>query len=151
VIRAFYLSVILAQHTGDWSLLLANIDPALKPLSKIDTKVLHEAAPKLININSAQASKDLEEVERSLDKEAFQFLLIDQLKIVNPESFTTIIEKERYSTLIRSLALLLGLDNLLSNKPSVDEQKESRQVSFLRGITRNRCLWMLASPYTGRI
>jgi hypothetical protein len=133
VIRAFYLSVILAQHTDDWSLLLANIDPALKPLSKIDTKILHEAAPKLININSAQASKDLEEVERSLDKEAFQFLLIDQLKIVNPESFTTIIEKERYSTLIRSLALLLGLDNLLSTKPLMDEQKRIEASLFSMG------------------
>ncbi len=133
VIRAFYLSVILAQHTDDWSLLLANIDPALKPLSKIDTKVLYEAAPKLLNINSAQANKDLEEVERSLDKEAFQFLLIDQLSIVNPESFTTIIEKEHYSTLIRSLALLLGLDNLLSNKPSVDEQKRIEACLFSKG------------------
>lgn len=123
VIRAFYLSVILAQHTDDRSLLLANIDPALKPLSKIDTKVLHEAAPKLININPVQANRDLEEVENSFDKDTFQFLLIEQLKITEPERFTSFIEKERYSTVLRSLALLLGLDNLVSSKHEPDAQK----------------------------
>lgn len=133
VIRAFYLSVILAQHTDDWSLLLANIDPALKPLSKIDTKVLHEAAPKLISINPAQANRDLNEVESSLDRDAFQFLLIDQLKITDPESFTSVIEKERYSTVIRSLALLLGLDNLISAKPAADAQKRIEKNLFAEG------------------
>lgn len=123
VIRAFYLSVILAQHTDDWSLLLANIDPALKPLSKIETKVLHEAAPKLININPVQANRDLEEVEKSLDRDAFQLLLIDQMKITESENFTTVIEKERYSSVLRSLALLLGLDNLVSSKPMADAHK----------------------------
>lgn len=133
VIRAFYLSVILAQHTDDWSLLLANIDPALKPLSKIDTKVLHEAAPKLISINPVQANRDLEGVESSLDRDAFQFLLIDQLKITEPENFTSVIEKERYSTAIRSLALLLGLDNLMSSKPAVNAQKRIDESLFSTG------------------
>jgi len=123
VIRAFYLSVILAQHTDDWSLLLANIDPALKPLSKIESKVLKEAAPKLININPVQANRDLDEVEKSLDRDSLQFLLVDQMKITEPESFTSVIEKERYSTVIRSLALLLGLDNLVSLKPISGVQK----------------------------
>ena len=133
VIRAFYLSVILAQHTDDWSLLLANIDPALKPLSKIDTKVLHEAAPKLIKINPIQANRDLEEVEKSLDKDAFQLLLIDQLKITEPERFTSVIEKECYSTVLRSLALLLGLDNLVSSKPAADAQKRIKESLFSQG------------------
>lgn len=130
VIRAFYLSVILAQHTDDWSLLLANVDPALKPLSKIDTKVLYEAAPKLISINPVQANRDIEEVEGSLDKDAFQFLLIDQLKMTDPECFTSIIEKERYSSVFRSLALLLGLDNLVSAKPATDAHKRIEESLF---------------------
>ncbi len=133
VIRAFYLSVILSQHTDDWNLLLANIDPTLKPLSQIAPKELNEAAPKLIELNPIQANRDLQEVEGSLDKEALQFMLIDQLKITEPERFTSIIEKEQYSSMFRSLALLLGLDNLLSHKPHVDAQKRIEASLFSQG------------------
>jgi hypothetical protein len=54
VIRAFYISVILSQHTEHWNLILGNIDPYLASLSKIDLKILTEAAPKLIEMDSKQ-------------------------------------------------------------------------------------------------
>jgi hypothetical protein len=78
VIRAFYLSVILSQHFDQWSLMLANIDPALKSLSAIKPQVLRDAAPKLIELNIQQAQQDLESVETSLTKDNLQFLLLEQ-------------------------------------------------------------------------
>jgi hypothetical protein len=132
VIRAFYLSVILAQHFENWSLLLANIDPALKPLSRIPADILWESAPKLIALDLAQADRDLESVERSLNRDALQFLLLDQLKIATPAGFTAVVEKERYSTLLRSLALLLALDNLLSTQPTLDQHNRIADTLFSR-------------------
>ena len=35
VLRAFYVSLILAQHSPSWNLLLANVDATMKPFSTI--------------------------------------------------------------------------------------------------------------------
>lgn len=123
VLRAFYLSVILAQHFGEWNLLLANIDPDLKALSNIQPQIMQEAAPKLIRMDLDQAIRDIEAVEGALTKDALQLLLFDQLKLPDPPQFASVIEKEGYSTLFRSLALLLALDNALSSEPAQVEQE----------------------------
>lgn len=116
VIRVFYLALILAQHTRQWSLLLGNIDPAFQPLANIKPEILKESAPKLIALNREQAEEDLESVERSLPRAMLQLVLLDQLKLSEPQGFTAVVEKERYSTLFRSLALLLALEHLLSTE-----------------------------------
>lgn len=130
VVRAFYLSAILAQHLDHWNLLLANIDPALAPLSGIETKILKEAAPKLVRLDPEQAVRDIEAVENSLGRDALQLLLLSQLKLTNPPQFVEAIEKEKYSMLIRSLALLLALDDLLSNEPALPEQERIGNALF---------------------
>ena len=130
VIRAFYLSVILSQHHSQWSLLLANVDPGLKPLSTIKPQVLKEAAPKLIELDIQQARRDLEGVESQLTKDNLQFLLIDQLKIASSSAAASVLEKEQFSPLFRSLALLVALNDLLSAKPDAKEQERITKALF---------------------
>ena len=133
VIRAFYLSVILSQHTDSWNLLLANIDPSLAPLSKIEPEILTDASPRLIEMDSKQADQDLQTIEQSLGSDMIQLILLDQLNLSTHESFVSVIEKENYSTLFRSLALLVALDDLLAKNPQIDAQKRIRKVIFQEG------------------
>ena len=119
VIRAFYLSVILSQHVEHWNLLLANIDPDLARFGDIKLEILSEAAPKLVALDREQAHRDLEAVERSLSRETLQLLLLDQMKITEPANFAAVILNERYSVLIRCLALLPALDDLVSKHTSL--------------------------------
>jgi hypothetical protein len=91
----------------------------------VDEKILTEAAPGLIRLDPRQAHRDLATVEDSLSKEALQLLLFDQLHVDQPAGFTSVIEKEGYSTLLRGLALLLALDNLLGPRP---EQASHRHL-----------------------
>jgi len=117
VVRAFYLAAILAQHLPNWNLLLANLDPTLQPYSAIEPQILAQAAPQLIALDQRQAERDLTNAEEGLDKHALEFLM-EQLKLTTPDGFASVLEKENYSTLLRSLALLLALDNLLSTQPT---------------------------------
>jgi hypothetical protein len=97
VIQAFYLSLILSQHTANWSLLLANIDPALKPFAGTADQTLRVAAPKIVSLDPGQAGRDLQEVEdRYLDREALQLVLLDELDLASPEGFTRLLERECY-------------------------------------------------------
>lgn len=122
VIRAFYLAVILAQHTDNWRLLLANVDASFEPVSEIEHNMLFEAAPELVKLDPRQAARDLEAVEAGLTKDTIQHLMLDQMKIDTPAGFASAIKKEQYSLLVRALSLIMAIENLLSNQPSNDEQ-----------------------------
>jgi hypothetical protein len=124
VLRAFYLSVILAQHSPSWNLLLANVDATMKPFSGISKETLEEAAPKLINLDHQQADQDLTEVENSLSRDTLGFLLFEQMKLQEPQGFLGVLQNERFSSLFRSLGLLLAIDNLLGNTPTIDVHKK---------------------------
>jgi hypothetical protein len=124
VLRAFYMSVILSQHSPSWNLLLANVDAAMKPFSGISKDTLEEAAPKLINLDPQQADKDLTEVEGSLSRDTLGFLLLEQMKLQEPQGFLSVLQNERFSSLFRSLGLLLAVDNLLGNSPAIDAHKK---------------------------
>ena len=130
VIRAFYLSVILAQHVEHWNLLLANIDPDLARFGNIKPEILKEATPKLVALDRHQAQRDLETVEHSLSKEALQLLLLDQMKITEPSNFAAALLNEQYSVLVRCLALLLALDDLVSNHTSRAEHSKILRTLF---------------------
>lgn len=95
--------------------------------------VADAAFKRLVALDPGQADRDLEAVERALDRDALQFLLLSQMKITEPAGFVAAIEKERYSTLIRSLALLLALDDLLSGQPARDEQARIAGILFPEG------------------
>jgi hypothetical protein len=124
VLKAFYLSLILSQHLEHWSLVLANIDPALKPLSSIEPDILKDAAPKLISLDPNQASRDMQAVEDSLSKDDLQMLLLDQLKLTQPAGYAGLLRKEQFSSLFRSLALLLALRDLIVLPTPAKDQAE---------------------------
>ena len=122
--------MILAQHTKNWSLLLANIDPGLKRYSDIVPEVLQESGPKLIELDREQAQRDLEAVERSLTKDILQLLLFDQMGLKESKGFTSVIEKESYSSLFRSSALLLALEDLLTNDGNQEDHSRIYNTLF---------------------
>jgi hypothetical protein len=109
---------------------LANIDPSLKPLSVIKTKVLKEAAPQLIALDTQQAQRDLESVESTLTKENLQLILVEQLNMNTLAAAASVVEKEKFSPLFRSLALLVALGDLLSAKPDAAVHQRIAKVLF---------------------
>ncbi len=128
VIRVFYLSVILAQHTEQWHLLLANIDPSLQPLSDIKKEFLEEATQRLVFVDKKQAQNSIDNLENSLSKEALNVILFKHLKIDNIEECACLIDKECYSILLRSIGLLISVENLLPLNPLITEQKKTMEI-----------------------
>ncbi len=128
VIRAFYLSVILAQHSPNWKLLLANVDPVLAPMADISEDVLRDAAPRVLVLDARQAERDIASVEGSLNREALELLAIGELKLATPAGYAAVLDKEGYSSLFRSLALLMAVDNVVSNHPSWDAKDRVRET-----------------------
>jgi len=120
VVRAFYLATILTQHFDHWKLLLTSIEPDLKPFSDMEAAFIKEAALKLVLLDPVKAHKDLCDIEASLSKDALNIILLEQMKIDKDGRFVKALENERYSVMIRSLALLLALDNILSDTPIIN-------------------------------
>ncbi|MBN2531850.1 MAG: PglZ domain-containing protein [Spirochaetales bacterium] len=130
VVRVFYLSVILSQHIKPWHLLLANIDPGFGVFNKIDTEIITEAAEKLIELDPLKADNDIFNIEQSLTRDAIHLIMLDQIKIMNPANYFKIIQNENYSVLIRSLALLFALKDMLSPTASDAIHKPISQILF---------------------
>lgn len=140
VVHAFYLSVILSQHTDSWSMLLANIDPELSRYSTISPELLGEgeAVSQLISLDERQAGRDIEQVEALFTREAIQRVLVDTVGVTDPSRFAGIIERERYSSFVRSLSLISALDNYLSEKPLSSEHDKLRKYLFEEGSKRDK-------------
>lgn len=136
IIRAFYLSVILAQHLPSWKLVLTYIDPSLKELTTIEPKMLTDAAQKLINLDAEQAKADLADVEEQLGRDALRTILIEQLSITDIKAAAAVLEKEQYSTLFRILALLVALEDLVSSAPDLPIHEQIRTLLFTRTPSR---------------
>jgi len=83
-----------------------------------------------VSIDPHRADRDLLEVEASLSKDMLNLILLDQLKLITNGRFAEVIESEHYSVLIRSLALLVGLDSLLSDTPPLAAHEKLGQVLF---------------------
>lgn len=129
----FYLSVILAQHCEDWHLLLANLDPNLIQPEKMADRELFACAEALIKIDSPQAHYAIESVEDKLTSRNLSLILIDRLKINAKGGYVAPLEKERYSTLIRSLCLLLALENILSTSVNKGAHEKIGTILFEDG------------------
>jgi len=136
VVRAFYLATILSQHLEHWKLLLTNLDSELKPFTEMKTALIREAAQELVALDSARAHEDLLEVESSLSRDALNLILLDQLKLGEDQAFVQTIENEQYSVLIRSLALLLALDNLLSATPLMEAHEKVSRLLAAETVTK---------------
>ncbi len=130
VIRGFYLSLIISQHSDNWPLILQGIAPDVRFFGELSAEELKNIAPSLIKESPQRANADLDDAENYLDKEALSLLLIDQLHIDEPQGFVSVIQQEEYSTLVRSLTLLLAIRDLMSPEPSFDYQKQLYEFLF---------------------
>lgn len=118
VVRAFTLAAILHQHGLDHRLLLSNLDPQLHPYRDIEDGFLKLALREQVDADPDRVATDVRTVERYLlDTDgALALLLRDQLSLDDPAHARTALERERLSPLIRSLALLSLLADLLTNR-----------------------------------
>jgi hypothetical protein len=130
VIRGFYLSLIISQHSDNWPLILQSIAPDVQFFGDLSAEELTNIAPSLIKESPQRANADLDDAENYLDKEALSLLLIDQLHIDEPQGFVSVIQQENFSTLVRSLTLLLAIRDLMSPKPSLEYQKQLYNFLF---------------------
>jgi hypothetical protein len=134
VIRAFYLSVVLAQHVTHWQTLPANVDPIFGRMGGIAPETLQDAAPKLVSLDPARAQSDIRAMEDKLTVKNLHFLLLEQMQI--EARFAEVIEKEQYSELFRSLSLILALDNLCSTHPTQEAQKRVSEALLAKRSQR---------------
>ena len=130
VVRAFYLSVILAQHVEHWSPLLANISPELRLKTGLSREELFSAAQRLVQLDPEQARHDVIALEASLDRDALAYLLVEQLQITDPARCTAIIEQEHYAPLLRSAALVMALEHVLTGHHGAGEHERIAAVLF---------------------
>ncbi len=130
VLKALYLAVILSQHFDYWDLLLVNLDPSLAGLNRIDAGILSKTAPELIEMDVDQAAHDLQAAENSLSVENLKLLLQKSIDVSKAENAAKLIEKEHYSNLFRSLALLMMIKDLLSGAPDMKAQEAVYNMLF---------------------
>jgi len=117
-IRAFTLSVIMRQHGLEHQVLLSNLDPALHAYREIDPAFLDQAMEEQLQADPDQVGADVGDVERFLENDPARlaFLLRDRLEIDDPEHALAVLERERLSPLIRGMALLSLLADLIESK-----------------------------------
>lgn len=119
VIRGFYLGLILGQHDPNWELLLSRIDPELRFFSGISANDLQKYAPEIIKAAPERAERDCAVAEEAMDAEVLQEIAYGRLRLGTRDGFFTLLEREQYSTLLRSLALLEALRDLLGPSPDL--------------------------------
>jgi len=118
ILRAFTLAAMMRQHHLDYTLLLANLDPALHEFRDIDVKFLDAAIQDQWSADPERVSDDVRAVELFLSEEPkrLAFLLRDHLQIDKPEKAFEVIKNERLSLLVRSLALSSLLVDLIATR-----------------------------------
>jgi hypothetical protein len=118
VVRSFILAAMMHQHGLDHRLLLSNLDPQLHAYRDIDDSFLKQALREQVASDPDRVAADVREAERFLLEEegAFSLLLRDQLGLDDPVNARKALEHERLSPLIRSMALLSLLADLLTTR-----------------------------------
>jgi len=118
VIRAFTLAAIMHQHGLEYQLLLSNLDPALHDYREIDPHFLDRATQEQLAADPDRVIADVKDVEDFLVEKPVRlaFLLRDRLQIDDPDRALEALEHERLSSLIRGMALVSLLADLLQNK-----------------------------------
>lgn len=118
VMRAFTLAAILRQHKLDFQLLIANVDPLLHEYKDIDPAFLDQAIQDQLASDPDQVLEDVRGIEETLRKNPAGLALIlrDQLRLDEPGQALSVLKAERLSNLIRCLALVSLLIDLILNK-----------------------------------
>ncbi|QQS46117.1 MAG: PglZ domain-containing protein [Acidobacteriota bacterium] len=126
VVRAFTLSAILHQHDLPYELLLANFDTDLEPFKKIPRKSIEGTISEMLKADPDQISDDVAAVESFLKEEPDErlaFLFFEQCRIDEPEQARKVLLAEKLSSMVRSMALLSLLIDLLTNRKREFHQK----------------------------
>jgi hypothetical protein len=118
VVRAFTLSAIMHQHGLEYQVLLSNLDPALHEYREIAPHFLDQAMQEQLAADPDRVVADVRDVEDFLleDPKRVGFLLHDRLQIDDPDRAFEVLKQERLSPLIRGMALVLLLSDLIENK-----------------------------------
>ncbi len=127
VVRAFTLSAIMHQHGLEYSVLLANFDVGLERFKAIPKKSIDATIKDMLKADPDQIIEDVASAEAFLREEPekrLAFLLADRLKLDQPQEAFKVLLKEKLSSLVRSMALLSLLVDLLSQ----------RKVDYHRGV-----------------
>ncbi len=130
VVRAFTLSAIMHQHGVEYSVLLDNFETGLGRYQKIPKKVIEQTLKDMLRADPDQITEDVQAVETFLKEEPekrLTFLLADRCKIDQPEEAKKVLLAEKLSPLVRSMALLSLLIDLLTNRTK-DFHKEILQA-----------------------
>lgn len=131
VLRAFTLAAILHQHGLDYKLLLSNLDPALYDYREIDAAFLDQALHDQLAADPERVAADVAAAEAFLLEQPARlaFLLHERLPLAQPQQALAILQQERLSPLLRGLALVALLADLIRHKNLAFH----RQVTALLG------------------
>jgi hypothetical protein len=119
VVRAFTLSAIMHQHGLEYSVLLANFDVSLERFKAIPKKSIEATIKDMLRLDPDQIADDVAAVESFLKEEPdkrLAFLLADRLNLDQPDQAKKVLLTEKLSSLVRSMALLSLLIDLLTNR-----------------------------------
>jgi hypothetical protein len=118
VVCAFTLAAIMHQHGLEYQVLLSNLDPALHEYRDIDPDFLDRAMEEQLSADPERVVADVKAAEDFLvaEPDRLAFLLRDRLEIENPKRALAVLKQERLSPLVRSMALLSLLADLVENR-----------------------------------
>lgn len=147
VIMAFTLAALLHQHQLEYQVLLSNLDPALHAFKDIPEADLNQAMQDQLKVDPDHVIADVQSAEKFLcaePKDRLAFLLRDRLQLDDPEQALAVLKQERLSVLVRSLALVSLLADLIQNRrlafhrqvvALLDEQAGATDLPVLRRLT----------------
>jgi hypothetical protein len=119
VVRAFTLSAIMHQHGLEYDVLLDNFETGLGRYQKIDKQVIEQTIQDMLRADADLIAEDVAAVETFLKEEPetrLTFLLADRCKIDQAEQAKKVLLAEKLSGLVRSMALLSLLIDLLTTR-----------------------------------
>lgn len=118
VTRSFTLAAIMHQHGLEYQVLLSNLDPALRDYRDIDPGFLNQAIQDQLALDPECVVADVHQAEAFLldDPARLAFLLRDRLQLDDPQRAFQALERERLAPLIRGLALISLLADLIETK-----------------------------------
>ena len=119
VVRAFTLSAVMHQHGLEYDVLLDNFETGLGRYQKVPRQVIEQTTRDMLRADADQIAEDVGAVEAFLKEEPekrLAFLLADRCKIDLPEQAKKVLLAEKLSGLVRSMALLSLLIDLLTTR-----------------------------------
>lgn len=120
VSKLYFFSLILSQHTTNWKLLLANLDPLLQPFTNIDLGVIKGSFPLLLAKDIERTKNDILSVEEAIDEDGLNLIMTEVINSKDLSGYWAALQKEKYSSLLSSI-YMLHLLSLLISETSVPE------------------------------